>query len=96
MYIKKINNNNNNNNMGADYGQQMWLVYECVGHGKEEIVTYEKISLKTSLKKAAQRMGIPLSSINQIQYRYNPLNLQSSALDNNIPNGGIILIKLKK
>ena len=81
--------------MGTDYGQQIWLVYECIGHGKEEIVTHEKLSLKYSLKKAAQRMGIPLSKINQIQYMYNPLNLESSALDNNIPNGGIITIKLK-
>ena len=81
--------------MGSDYGNPILLVYECVGRGREEIATYENINLKTSLKKAAKRLGIPLSAINEVTYNYNSLSLNSTALDNNIPNGGVLTIKLK-
>ena len=81
--------------MGGDYGNPICLVYECVGYGKQEIATYDRLKLKDSLGKAAKRMGIPLSKINEVQYRYVALSLQSTAMDNNIPNGGVLLIKLK-
>ena len=81
--------------MGADYGNRILLVYEWVGRGKEEISTYERINLKSSLKTAARRMGIPLRKINEVTYMYNPLNLNSSAAANNIPSGGVLTIKLK-
>ena len=81
--------------MGGDYGNPIYLVYECVGYGNQQIATYDKIKLKNSLTQAAKRMGIALSSINGIQYRYSSLSLNSTAMDNNIPNGGVITIKLK-
>ena len=81
--------------MGSDYGNPILLVYECIGRGREEIATYDKIKIKTSLKKAAKRMGIPLSNINEVTYNYSAVSLNSSALYNNIPNGGVLTIKLK-
>ena len=81
--------------MGQDYGNPIYLVYECIGYGNQQIATYDRIKLKDSLKKAAKRMGIALSSINGVQYRYSTLSLNSTAMDNNIPNGGVITIKLK-
>ena len=81
--------------MGSDNGTPIWLVYECVGRGREEIATYDKIDIKSSLKKAAKRLGIPLSLINEVTYNYNILSLNSTPLDNNIPNGGVLTIKLK-
>ena len=81
--------------MGGDYGNPIYLVYECVGYGNQQIATYDKIKLRNSLTQAAKRMGIALSSINSIQYRYSSLSLNSTAMDNNIPNGGVITIKLK-
>ena len=80
--------------MGSD-GSPMWIVYECVGIGREEIATYDKINIKSSLKKAAKRLRIPLSSINGVTYNYNIVSLNSTPLDNNIPNGGVLTIKLK-
>ena len=29
--------------MGGDYGNPICLVYECVGYGKQEIATYDKL-----------------------------------------------------
>ena len=81
--------------MGSDYGNPILLVYECVGRGKEEISTYEKLSLKKSLKVAAKRLGIDLNNINEVTYNYSPLDLNSNALQNNIPNGGVLTIKIK-
>ena len=81
--------------MGSDNGSPMWIVYECVGIGREEIATYDKINIKSSLKKAAKRLRIPLSSINGVTYNYNIVSLNSTPLDNNIPNGGVLTIKLK-
>ena len=81
--------------MGGDYGNPIYLVFECVGYGNQQIQTYDKIKLRDSLNKAAKRMGIALSQINGIQYRYSSLSLNSTAMDNNIPNGGVITIKLK-
>ena len=81
--------------MGSDYGEPILLVYECIGFGKEEVPTYNKLNLKDSLKKAAKRLRIPLSNINEVTYNYNAVNVNSSALDNNIPNGGVLTIKLK-
>ena len=40
----------------ADLGTPMWVVYECVGSGKEEISTYDKQTLRVSLKKAIKKM----------------------------------------
>ena len=79
----------------ADLGTPMWVVYECVGSGKEEISTYDRQTLRVSLKKAIKKMGIPLSRIQEISYAYRALSLNSTPLDNNIPNGGVIAIKLK-
>ena len=36
-----------------------------------------------------------MDDINEVTYNYNALNLESTALDNNIPNGGVLTIKLK-
>ena len=81
--------------MGSDYGNPIVLIYDCVGKGKEEVSTYDRIKLKISLKTAAKRMGIPMQNINEVQYNYNALNLESTALENNIPNGGVLTIKIK-
>ena len=43
--------------MGGDYGNPIYLVYECVGYGNQQIATYDKIKLRNSLTQAAKRMG---------------------------------------
>ena len=40
----------------ADLGTPMWVVYECVGSGKEEISTYDKETLRVSLKIAIKNI----------------------------------------
>ena len=81
--------------MGSDYGNPIVLIYESIGKGKEEISTYDRLKLKKSVKEAAKRLGIPMDDINEVTYNYNALNLESTASDNNIPNGGVLTIKLK-
>ena len=40
-------------------------------------------------------MGITIPEINQVLYNYNSLNINKTVRECGIPNGGVVLIKLK-
>ena len=76
-------------------GQKQWIVYECVGKGKEDVWTYELSPLRKSLEQAMKKMGITMSEINQVTYSFTELNINNTVKDLQIPNGGVVTIKLK-
>ena len=45
-------------------GRKLWITYECVGKGKEDVWTYELSELRDSLEKAMKKMGIKMAEIN--------------------------------
>ena len=78
-----------------EIGNKQWLTYECVGKGKEDVWTYDSKMLRDSLEEAIKKMGIKLSEINQVTYQYTLLSINNTVRELNIPNGGVIAIKLK-
>ena len=78
-----------------DKGRQQWVTYDCVGKGKEDIITNEFSEVRESLEKAMKKMGITMKEINAVTYSYNPLNINNTVFDCGIPNGGILTIQLK-
>ena len=78
-----------------DKGRKLWLAYECVGKGKEDVWTFENSPLRESLKIATKKMEITFSQINEVTYRFEPLNINNTIQQLNIPEGGVITIKLK-
>ena len=78
-----------------DRGRKLWLTFECVGKGREDVWTYEKSELRESLKKATRKMGITFSQINEVTYTFTPLNINNTIAELNIPDGGVLTIKLK-
>ena len=79
----------------GDRGRKLWLTFECVGKGKEDVWTYEKAQLRESLKKATKKMGITFKEINEITYTFTPLNINNTISELKIPDGGVLTIKLK-
>ena len=73
----------------------MWITYECVGKGKEDVWTYELAELRESLQKAMKKMGIAMKEINQVTYSFTDLNINNTVQELGIPNGGVVTIKLK-
>ena len=73
----------------------MWITYECVGKGKEDVWTYELAELRESLQKAMKKMGITMKEINQVTYSFTDLNINNTVQELGIPNGGVVTIKLK-
>ena len=78
-----------------DRGQKLWITYECVGKGKEDVWTYELAELRESLQKAMKKMGITMKEINQVTYSFTDLNINNTVQELEIPNGGVVTIKLK-
>jgi hypothetical protein len=78
-----------------DRGQKLWITYECVGKGKEDVWTYELAELRESLQKAMKKMGIIMKEINQVTYSFTDLNINNTVQELGIPNGGVVTIKLK-
>ena len=76
-------------------GQKLWITYECVGKGKEDVWTYELAELRKSLEKAMKKMGITMKEINQVTYSFTDLNINNTVKELRIPNGGVVTIKLK-
>ena len=76
-------------------GRKLWLAFECIGKGKEDIWTYEKSPLREPLLKVIKIMGINFAQINEVTYKYDPLNINNTIQQLNIPEGGVITIKLK-
>jgi len=79
---------------GEDVRKQ-WIAFECTGKGKEDIWTYVDDELRVSLVKAIKKMGITMGEINQVLYSYNELNINKTVSELDIPDGGVVLIKLK-
>ena len=78
-----------------DRGRKLWLTFECVGKGREDVWTYEKSELRESLKKVTRKMGITFSQINEVTYTFTPLNINNTIAELKIPDGGVLTIKLK-
>ena len=78
-----------------DRGQKLWITYECVGKGKEDVWTYEFAELRESLQKAMKKMGITMKEINQVTYSFTDLNINNTVQELGVPNGGVVTIKLK-
>ena len=76
-------------------GRKLWLAFECIGKGKEDIWTYEKSPLREPLLKVIKIMGINFAQINEVTYKYDPLNINNTIQQLNIPEGGVLTIKLK-
>ena len=45
-------------------GKKLYIKYDCVGKGTEEILTRETAKLRESLEKATKRLGITFKKIN--------------------------------
>ena len=75
-------------------GRKLWLAFECIGKGKEDIWTYEKSPLREPLLKVIKIMGINFAQINEVTYKYEPLNINNTIQQLNIPEGGVLTIKL--
>lgn len=78
-----------------ELGNKQWLTFQCVGKGNEDVWTYDSKMLRVSLEEAIKKMGIKLSEINEVQYNYTSLSINNTVRELGIPNGGVILIKLK-
>ena len=76
-------------------GRKLWITYECVGKGKEEVWTYEFSELRDSLKEAIKKMGIKMAEINQVTYSFTELNINNTVSQLGIPSGGVVTIKHK-
>ena len=76
-------------------GKKLYIKYDCVGKGTEEILTRETAKLRESLEKATKRLGITFKEINEVSYSFEPINIEKTIKELGIPNGGVISIKLK-
>ena len=76
-------------------GRKLWITYECVGKGKEDVWTYELSELRDSLEKAMKKMEIKMAEINQVTYSFTELNINHTVSQLGIPDGGVVTIKLK-
>ena len=74
---------------------KQWIAFECTGKGTQDIWTYVDVKLKVSLVKAIKKMGITMEEINQVLYSYNELDIDKNVTELGIPDGGVVLIKLK-
>ena len=77
-------------------GNKQWITYECVGKGKVDVWTYDEKMLRSSLEEAIKKMGIKIADINEVLYNYTVLNINNTVKELAIPNGGVVLIKLKQ
>ena len=76
-------------------GMRIFIKFDCIGKGTEEICTRITSKLRESLKKATEKMGISFKEINEVSYCYNPLNINKTIEELGIKNGAVISIKLK-
>ena len=88
---KKMRLNNNkkhiyNNTDGINYSNKK---------SKEDVWTYDSKTLRVPLEQAIKKMGITLSQINEVQYNYTSISINNTVRELGIPNGGVVLIKLK-
>ena len=78
-----------------ELGNKQWLTFDCVGKSKEDVWTYDSKTLRVPLEQAIKKMGITLSQINEVQYNYTSISIDNTVRELGIPNGGVVLIKLK-
>ena len=78
-----------------DEGDKIWLTFDCVGYSKEDIVAGKKQKLRVPLKEATKKWGITFAENNEVQYGYNPVNINKTIEELNIINNGTVMVKLK-
>ena len=81
-------------NCGGDDGKPILLVFDVLGYGTHEISTMDGLKLKTVLEELARRIRVRPSRIGDVQYRYGMLDRSKKIKDLNIPNGGVISVKI--
>ena len=76
-------------------GKRIFIKFDCVGKGTEEICTRTTSKLRESLEKATEKMGISFKEINEVSYNYTPININRTIEELGIKNDAVISIKLK-
>ena len=76
-------------------GKKIDIYFDCVGKSQEKIRIGNKAKLRVPLKEATKKWEITLSEINEVQYGYNPININKTIEELNIINNGTVMIKLK-
>ena len=76
-------------------GKKIDIYFDCVGKSQEKITVGIKAKLRLPLEKATEIWGITFSEINEVQYGYNPVNINKTIEELNIINNGTVMVKLK-
>ena len=76
-------------------GEKIKIAYDCVGKGKMEILTFDKVKLESSLKKYISEKKINMGDIKEVCYNYDPIDYKKSAKELGITQGAVITLKLK-
>ena len=76
-------------------GKKIDIYFDCVGKSQEKIHIGNKAKLRVPLTKVIDKWGITISEINEVQYGYNPVNINKTIEELNIINNGTVMIKLK-
>jgi len=76
-------------------GRKINIYFDCIGKSQEKITVGIKAKLRLPLEKATEIWGITFSEINEVQYGYNPVNINKTIEELNIINNGTVMIKLK-
>ena len=76
-------------------GRKINIYFDCIGKSQEKIHIGNKAKLRVPLEQVIDKWGITISEINEVQYGYNPVDINKTIEDLNIINNGTVMIKLK-
>ena len=76
-------------------GKKIDIYFDCVGKSQEKITVGIKAELRVPLKEATKKWEITFAEINEVQYGYNPVNINKTIEELNIINNGTVMVKLK-
>ena len=79
----------------SDEGKPILLVFDCISLGKHEISTMDGLKLKKVLEELSRRIRVPQSYIDEVLYKYEPLNKHQKIRDLDLQNGSVLLVKFK-
>ena len=76
-------------------GKKIDIYFDCVGKSQEKIRIGNKAKLRVPLEQVIKKWEITLAKINEVQYGYNPVNINKTIEELNIINNGTVMVKLK-
>ncbi len=76
-------------------GKKIDIYFDCVGKSQEKIRIGNKAKLRVPLEQVIDKWEITLAKINEVQYGYNPVNINKTIEELNIINNGTVMVKLK-